>query len=142
MNEIFQENCIFCQIVAEKTPAHKIYEDDAVVSFLDIRPVNQGHALVVPKAHTDRFEKTPDETLARLLPAAKKIGLALEKAMGADGFNIKINNGAAAGEIVSHTHVHVIPRFNTDGLANWPGTSYQEGEAEKTAEKIKASLEA
>ena len=137
---LHKEDCIFCQIVAGGTPAQKIYEDDAVVSFLDIRPVNEGHVLVVPRNHFDRFEETSDEVLTRLLPVAKKIGLALKKAVGADGFNIMINNGAAAGEIVSHTHVHVIPRSNTDGLANWPGESYKEGDAEKVAEKIKAAL--
>jgi histidine triad (HIT) family protein len=138
--ETYKEDCIFCQIVAGGTPAQKIYEDDTAISFLDIRPVNEGHALVVPKGHSDRFDETSDGTLSALLPVAKKIGLALKKAIGADGFNIMINNGAAAGEIVSHTHVHVIPRSNTDGLANWPGESYKEGEAEKVAEKIKAAL--
>lgn len=138
--ETHKEDCIFCQIVAGGTPAQKIYEDDSVISFLDIRPVNEGHALVVPKDHFDRFDETSDEVLARLLPVAKKIGLALKKGVEADGFNIMINNGAAAGEIVSHTHVHVIPRFNTDGLANWPGESYKEGDAEKIVEKIKTSL--
>lgn len=135
-----QENCIFCKIASGDSPAGKVYEDENTVAFLDIRPVNEGHTLVIPKEHFSRFEETPDDVLANLIKVSKKIGLALEEALDADGFNVIINNKPSAGEIISHTHIHVIPRFDTDGLANWQGSSYKDGEAQRVAEQIRKQI--
>lgn len=133
-------NCIFCQIIKRESPASIVYEDPNSLAFLDIHPVNPGHTLLVPKKHFDRIAETSDDALQYLLPAAKKVGIALQEALSAEGFNIIINNGATAGEIVSHTHIHLIPRFKTDNLKHWPGQDYIQGEAKSVAAKIKTCL--
>ena len=113
-------NCIFCKIAGGAIPCDKIYEDNASLAFLDLRPVSKGHALVIPKAHSADFLSSNDEVLAELMPKVKKIGQALMKAVNAQGINITSNNGPAAGQVVFHLHFHLIPRFNSDGLVQWP----------------------
>lgn len=140
MAENEDKKCIFCSIVSGERTADKVYEDENVIAFLDIRPVNPGHTLVIPKVHFESIYSTPDDVLSYLLPAAKKIALAIKKGLGADGVNIIMNNDPAAGQIIEHTHLHVIPRSNTDGLAHWPSRPYTEGESAKVADKIKSAL--
>jgi len=135
------ENCIFCKIIAGEIPAAKIYEDDAVLAFLDINPVNIGHALVIPKRHFENLYDTPDELLAKMISAAKKISLAIKSAMHAGGINIEMNNERAAGQLVGHAHLHVVPRFENDGFTHWKGRrGYEEGEKETVADKLKEAL--
>lgn len=132
------KDCIFCKIVRGEVPCDKIYEDDHVVAFLDIAPVNKGHTLVVPKKHTENMLTASADTFAIVMKTVQKVVLALEKY--ADGVNIYVNNKKAAGQVVDHLHVHVIPRFDDDGLKHWPGKNYSDGEARKVAEKIKGLL--
>jgi len=133
-------DCIFCKIIAGDIPAEKIYENHHSIAFLDIQPVNFGHALIVPKEHHDIFLNTPHEVLCDIMEAAKKVATAIVAATGADGFNLTLNNGEAAGQAVFHTHFHVIPRFKDDGLKHWAHKSYGAGEAEDLAQKIKEKL--
>src|ERR1700682_3461571 len=114
------EDCIFCKIVKGEIPSDKIYEDDAVLAFMDIRPVSRGHALVIPKKHTNDIMETDNDTAAELIHKSKQIADAIVKAVNADGFTISTNNGEAAGQTVFHVHFHVIPRFKKDGLIGWP----------------------
>lgn len=130
-------NCIFCKIVAGETPSEKVYEDEHVLAFLDIAPVNPGHALVIPKTHSSDFLDTNESSLIAVVVALPKIAQAIMRAVSADGFNIGVNNGAAAGQIVPHMHFHVIPRFNDDGYKSWGHKKYSEGEALKIAERIR-----
>ena len=132
--------CIFCEIVAGAIPAKKIYENHHSIAFLDIQPVNFGHALIVPKEHHDVFLNTPNEVLHDIMDAVKKVAPAIIAATGADGFNLGMNNGEAAGQAVFHTHFHIIPRFAGDGFRHWPHKEYGPGEADKLAEKIKMKL--
>lgn len=132
--------CIFCKIVAGDIPAHKVYEDDAVIAFLDIHPVNKGHVLVVPKKHSTDYMHAEAETLQAITLAAQKVAGAVTSAVAADGFNIGINTGGAAGQVIFHLHWHIIPRFHDDALQLWPGRSYGEGEAERLAGEIRAAL--
>lgn len=134
-------NCIFCKIIAGDIPAQKIYEDDKVVAFLDARPVNIGHTLVLPKAHYLSIYDTPDELLVALAPVLKRLSIAIKSAVAADGINIEMNNGPAAGQLVFHAHVHIVPRFNDDGFMHWRGTrGYQDSEMEAISGKIKKAL--
>ena len=133
------ENCLFCKIAAGAIPAEKIYENKHVIAFLDINPVNPGHTLIVPKAHYPTLYETPDEELAAMVAASKKIAVALKK-MGADGVNLGMNNDGAAGQVVMHAHMHVMPRRGDDGFRLWHGKSYAEGEAFVVAEKIRNTL--
>ena len=105
-----KDDCIFCKIAQGAIPSSKVYEDDAVLAFLDIAPVEKGHTLVISKrAHTEALVDTPDDILAELFGAARKIGAAMMKA-GFGGFNIVQNNYPDGGQAVPHIHLHVIPR--------------------------------
>lgn len=134
-------SCLFCKIVSNEVPSTKVYEDDYVLAFLDIHPVNIGHTLVVPKAHHANLYDTPDETLARMVAVARKLSVAIKEALGADGINIEMNNDPVAGQIIFHTHLHIVPRFEGDGFKHWRGArGYREGEASETAQKIQTVL--
>jgi histidine triad (HIT) family protein len=107
----FDENCIFCKIVAKQAPSSILYEDDSVMAFLDIRPLIMGHTLVIPKAHyVDIFDISQKE-LAAVHLVSRKLAVAVKKATAADGISIIQQNGKAAGQDVFHLHVHVVPRF-------------------------------
>ena len=133
--------CIFCKIIKGEMPAHRVYEDDEVLAFLDISPINQGHVLVVPKEHSDNLLETPEELVEKLAVIVGKIGKAVKASTNADGINIGINNGAAAGQVIFHTHIHVIPRFENDGYKLWGSDKqYELGEAERVAQKIREQI--
>lgn len=131
---------LFLDIIAGKIPCEKIYEDEQVFAFLDIHPTNKGHVLVVPKKHSEGLLDTDDATLLALMQAIKRITPAILAATGAQGFNVIQNNNPAAGQVIFHTHFHIIPRFEGDGFKHWPGTPYAEGEAKQVAENIKKHL--
>jgi histidine triad (HIT) family protein len=130
------ENCLFCKIIEGKIPASKIYEDDKVVAFLDIYPVNKGHSLVVPKSHSRNLVEDEDKDLAATIIVVKKISKAILSVTGAQGINIQVNCGNAAGQTIIHTHFHLIPRFEGDGLKLWAGKKYEVNEEKIIKEKI------
>ena len=135
------ENCIFCKIVKGEIPSSKVYEDSEVLAFLDIAPVNIGHALVIPKKHFVNIHDTPEEILGYMMRVAKNIAKAIKETTGAEGINININNEPAAGQIIFHTHLHVIPRYAADGFKLWHGRrGYEEGEKDEVAKKIIQAL--
>ncbi len=129
------EDCIFCKIIKNEIPSEKIYEDDLVLAFLDIKPVNIGHTLIIPKKHFENLFELPEEIAIHIMKITKKIGLAIKKS-GADGVNISINNGKAAGQIIFHSHTHIIPRFIGDNLPVWPAKTPKEGQLKEIAKKI------
>ena len=134
-------NCIFCKIVKGEIPCAKIFEDEQVISFLDISPANKGHALIITKEHYETLLETPDETLSDLMPKAKRIARAMSSALGNKGFNVVMNNGKAAGQVVSHAHIHIIPRFDGDGMrVDWSHKKYIGKELDEFKEKIKSFL--
>ncbi|RME53448.1 HIT family protein, partial [Candidatus Woesearchaeota archaeon] len=114
-------DCIFCKIIAGEIPSQMVYENDKVFAFLDINPINKGHTLIVPREHHEDFLDTPDDVLQDMIVRVKKIARAIMTAVNADGFNLGVNTKPAAGQIVFHTHMHIIPRFEGDGLRHWPG---------------------
>ena len=135
-------DCLFCKIVAGEIPSTKVYEDDKCLAFMDIGPVVQGHALVVPKEHFSNLAEATDEVAAHLICVARKIAVAQMKALGADGFNVITNQGAVAGQTVGHLHFHVIPQFEGNAHKwNWEARPYGDlSEAAALAEKIRAAL--
>jgi histidine triad (HIT) family protein len=133
-------DCIFCKIVRKEIPATVVHENDRVIVFLDIKPTNPGHVLVVPKIHSADYASTSEEGLREMAVAAKRMGKAVMEALGAPGFNLAVNNGRLAGQLVDHVHLHVIPRFEGDGLELWHGKPYAEGEMQAVAEKLKTAL--
>jgi histidine triad (HIT) family protein len=133
-------DCLFCKIIKRDIPAEIVYEDKDNIAFLDIGPVNKGHTLVVPKKHSENILDISDADLKKLVSAAQKVTKAVVKAVNADGVNVSMNNKRAAGQLVFHTHFHIIPRFESDGFKHWPHSKYNEGEAKLVAEKIKKML--
>lgn len=134
------EDCIFCKIIKKQIPSEIIYEDDKIFAFLDISPANPGHTLIVPKEHYPTIMETPEDVLKSLIVAVKKIAKAVKEGVGADGLNIGINTEKAAGQIIFHTHIHIIPRFEGDGLQMWPQGKYQPGQAENIKKEIIKNL--
>ncbi len=137
------EDCVFCRIIRGELPSWKVYEDDDVVAFLDINPVTKGHTLVVPKQHYRNIFDAPDDVLAKVIAAAKKVAWALRRGLGAEGVHIVSNAEPAAKQVVFHFHVHVIPRWSNDGAElRWSRTKYSsDSEADEIAEKIRKAAE-
>ena len=106
--------CIFCSIVNGDIPSNKIYEDDMVIAFLDINSTSYGHTLVVPKKHCDSFLDCEEEVRDHVFKVAQQLANTLEEKLHCDGINILSNIHEAAGQSVSHFHVHLIPRYKDD----------------------------
>jgi len=132
------EECIFCKIAEGKIPALKVYEDENTISFLDIMPANKGHCLVVPKKHYETLLDVPDEDLKNLIIATKKVAKALSLSIGNGDYNIIMNNGKIAGQIVAHAHIHIIPRFKGDRLRiKWSHKKYIGKQMKEIQDNIK-----
>jgi histidine triad (HIT) family protein len=130
-------DCLFCKIIAGNIPAEKIYEDESTFAFLDIHPINKGHTLVIPKKHASDIHDIPSLDFCATMETARQLATRIKQAVNADGINIGINNGHAAGQLVFHAHVHIIPRYNNDGFATWHGEDYKEGEMHRIGEVIR-----
>ena len=130
-------DCIFCKIIDGELPSYKVYEDKRIVAFLDINPINKGHLLVIPKEHHLNIADTPPDLLKELIGKVQKLSKALTEAVGVQGFNIALNNGKVAGQVVNHVHFHIIPRLENDNLHPWPGKTLSDEEMKRTAESIK-----
>ena len=136
------EDCIFCKIVDGKIPSAKVYEDENVIAFLDIMPANKGHCLIVPKKHTQSLIEMDDEDLSSVIKAAKKVARAMSLGFGNGSFNILMNNGKEAGQVVNHAHLHIIPRFQKDRLRlKWSHMKYDDNEIKEYADKIKKFID-
>jgi histidine triad (HIT) family protein len=133
-------NCIFCKILAKEVPATLIYENEHVLAFLDITPINPGHTLIIPKSHYENMFELPEELTLEMMRAVKKISHGIKDGLSEPGMNIIMNNGVPAGQTVFHAHIHLIPRKENDGHAMWKGGKYSEGEAEKVARAIISAL--
>ncbi len=132
---------LFAKIIAREIPAQIVYEDELVVAFLDINPINLGHTLIVPKKQFINIFDGDSETLGHMMKVAKKIGDALVSAKLAEGVNIIMNNGAEASQEVWHAHLHVIPRMKDDHSFSSPKhASLQPGDLDKTKEQLLSAL--
>ena len=136
------KNCIFCKIIAGEIPSVKIYEDDFVYAFLDIAPINPGHLLVIPKEHHGSAATIPENIAGRMFLVASRLGVAMKRGLEMEGFNLHLADGACAGQVVFHAHLHVIPRGVEDGFHwNWRQLSYaDDAERAEIAEKIISKL--
>jgi histidine triad (HIT) family protein len=109
-------DCIFCKIVAGELPSTRVDEDERTVAFMDINPATRGHALVVPRDHTQDLLTIDGDDLAAVMAAARRLAARAKQVFGADGINLLNSCGAAAWQTVFHFHVHVIPRYDDDPL--------------------------
>ncbi|MFD1513296.1 HIT family protein [Halomarina rubra] len=110
------EDCIFCSIVAGDIPSRTVHEDEHTFAFLDVNPLARGHALVIPKQHYETVADMPAEVREAVFTAAGELTPAIEGAVDADATTLGMNNGAASGQEVPHAHIHVVPRFDDDGV--------------------------
>lgn len=133
-----KENCVFCKIVKGEIPCYKVYEDSTFLAFLDLSPINRGHSLLIPKKHFETVLDINETDFGKMMKIGKKLSAKIIKAVNANGFELCINNKKAAGQIVPHLHLHIMPRFDKDRLKfNWPTKKYSQKEMEKIAEKIR-----
>jgi histidine triad (HIT) family protein len=130
-------DCVFCSIVAEDSPAYRLYEDEHSLAFLDIEPATRGHTLVVPRTHYETTTDMPDSLAGRVFETVHHVSAALESAYQLDGFAIHQENGVTAQQDVPHAHVHIIPRYGDDALdLGWSG----ERVAETTQQEVAATV--
>ena len=105
---MYSENCVFCRDVIRDRRASIVYENDSVMAFMDIAPVEPGHVLVVPKDHYENIMDIEEPVYLEVHRVTKMISPAVVRAVGADAVNIGQNNGACANQRVFHYHVHII----------------------------------
>ena len=108
------ENCIFCKIINREIPGHILFENEYVLAFLDISQTTKGHTLVIPKIHVEDVFSMSEMAMSEVHRIIPRLASTLKDAMGAEGMNIVNNNGAVAGQTVSHYHVHLIPRYKDE----------------------------
>ncbi|GMN50225.1 hypothetical protein TIFTF001_019381 [Ficus carica] len=136
--------CVFCKIIRGESPAVKLYEDDTCLCILDTNPLSRGHSLIIPKSHFSSLGTTPPSVLAAMCSKVPFISSAIVKATNSDSFNLLVNNGASAGQVIFHTHIHIIPRKAHDCL--WASESLRryplklDGEASRLANVVREQL--
>jgi histidine triad (HIT) family protein len=108
-------DCLFCKIASKEIPAKIMYEDDAMVAFLDVKPRSPGHTVVIPRMHAPTLIDLPDADVAKLFTGVKHIYALLVEKISPDGMTIGVNQGKASGQEVDHLHVHLMPRWKNDG---------------------------
>lgn len=136
------EDCVFCEIIKNKIPSHKIFEDKYVLAFLEIKPLADGHTLLIPKKHFESIFDIEEKYLEKIIVAAKNISKKMEKELDVQGVNLFQRSGLAAEQGVFHFHLHIVPRKKGDGinLDNWwmPKTKKaNENELKTLAKKLK-----
>ena len=133
-----RESCIVCQIIGNKVPSKKIYEDELTLAVLDVNGSNPGHCFVMPKNHYPIIEQVPDSEIGKLFQVSNKISSAIFESLGAQGTNIFVANGIPAGQTVAHFLINVIPRKENDGInLQWQPKQLNEEEASTVELKLK-----
>ncbi len=135
-----QKDCIFCKMADREIPSRIIFENDFTLAFLDISPISKGHTIVIPKNHYSNLEVIPDYELSEVYKVVKNLAIRIHKKIKIDGYNVLQNNFVAAGQVIKHFHVHVIPRNNDDEKfrIKIPRVQASEEELEEIFEILKA----
>ena len=135
------KDCVFCKIRDGEIPSFKVYEDERTLCFMDINPLNSGHCLVMTKAHAPTIYESEAEDLKAAIVTAKKVALALLRAVKPDGLNMLQANGAAAFQSVPHYHLHLIPRWTNDGKGfDWKLVPGDRAQIMKVGERLRGVL--
>lgn len=133
--------CIFCKIAKGEIPSSALYEDEDFRVILDLGPASKGHALIIPKEHSQDLYEIPDETAAKAMVLAKRMATVMTEVLDCDGFNLLQNNGAAAGQTVFHFHMHLIPRYLNDGVGlEWTTGELADDVKDDLVRKIKEKI--
>ena len=136
------EPCLFCRIATGDEPAHIVFEDQASLAFLDVRPLFAGHSLLIPRDHYETLAELPAELVGPYFANAQLLSSAIREAMGAQGSFVAINN--IVSQSVPHLHTHLVPRVRKDGLRGffWPRSKYDSAaHATETAARISKVVE-
>jgi histidine triad (HIT) family protein len=134
-------NCVFCKIVAGQIPCFKLLEDANTIAFMDINPVNPGHALAVAKGHWPTVDVIPADVLADVAKTAQKVAKAAFAVLKPHGVNLLQANGEGAGQSVPHLHIHIMPRVQDDDVTlNWEQRPGDIAAIKAIYEKLKAAL--
>ena len=134
-------DCVFCRIIAGQIPATRVYEDELTLAFMDIGQVNPGHVLVAVKAHAENLYALDDAQAAAVQRAAARVARAIRDAFSPQGLSVYQANGKAAGQTVFHYHVHLVPRYEGDGMAlAWPVKNPPREQLEEHAARIRGKL--
>ncbi|MDP2329485.1 MAG: HIT family protein [Reyranella sp.] len=140
-NHPTDSSCIFCKIVAGQIPCFKLLEDDATIAFMDINPVNPGHALAVAKGHWPTIDVIPAEVLAAVARTAQRVAKAVVSELKPNGVNLLQANGVGAGQSVPHLHFHIMPRRPNDAVAfNWDYRPGNKAEIEAIYKRLMVAL--
>lgn len=137
-------DCVFCKIVGGEIPAVKVLDEDLVIAFMDINPASRGHMLIVPKRHAENIFEISDGDLAAVISAVRRCAKAARDALKAEGVTILQLNGTASDQIVPHLHIHVMPRWENDGLtvSHWEMKPGDMDELNEMAGKLKEHISA
>ena len=134
-------HCIFCRIVSRDVPSYILTEDEDCLAFMDVNPVASGHALIIPKHHSENIFDIPPAVLQRLMTTVQRVAQAVNAVLLPDGINLLQANGAGAAQSVPHFHIHVIPRWTGDDLSmNWPLRPGERSAIEAIAVRLRAAL--
>ncbi|HEX2500449.1 MAG TPA: HIT family protein [Methylomirabilota bacterium] len=134
-------DCVFCKIRDGQIPSTRVYEDERTIAFMDINPLNEGHTLVIPRAHAATLFETDEADLRAAIATAKRVATAIRAALRPDGLNLLQANGVAAFQSVLHFHFHLIPRFTGDGKGfDWPVVPGDRARIQETAGRIRRAL--
>ena len=135
-------DCVFCKIVEGQIPSTKVHEDGLTLAFMDIGQVNPGHVLVAVKPHVENLYGLDDALAAAVFQTAAHVARAVQKAYAPEGVTLYQANGPAAGQTVFHFHLHLVPRYDKDGMhLTWPAKNPPREQLEVDAAKIRAALE-
>ena len=138
---IARESCLLCQIVSNRIPSYKVYEDELTLAVLDVNGANPGHCFVIPKNHYPIIEQVPDEELGNHFIVANRIASAIFEALKVQGTNIFIRNGIPAGQQVAHFMINVIPRKENDGVnLQWKPRQLSEEEMSTVELKLREQV--
>ena len=135
-------DCIFCKIIEGEIPAVKVLDEELVLAFMDINPSSRGHMLVVPKKHAENIFEISEGDLAAVIKAVKRCATAVKEALKAEGVTVLQLNGTASDQIVPHLHIHIMPRWENDGLSvsTWEMKPGDMEEIKDIARKVKEHL--
>ncbi len=130
---------IFSKIIRGDMPSERVYETESELAFLDINPFSEGHTLVVPKREVPNFDGLSGEDLASLTATLQTVTRGVIRAMGTPHYNLSLNNGRPAGQLVDHVHFHIIPRFE-DSARSWHRQNFSQEKMAQIGEKIRQAL--
>ena len=135
-------DCIFCNIVAGTIPSAKVHEDEWTLAFMDIGEVNPGHVLVTVKPHVENIYGLDEKHAAAVFQTAARVARAVKTAYAPEGLTLYQANGPAAGQTVYHFHLHIVPRYDKDGMRlTWPAKNPPRAQLEENAARLRAAFD-